>query len=67
MTVRKKKLKSIINFVVVSIFALAGFIKVKHPLSYFIGVPICSWIVYLLTNAICTDILLGEKYGAKDE
>ena len=67
MTIRKKKLKSIINLVVVLIFALVGFLKVKHPLSYCIGVPICSWVVYLLTNAICTDLFFGEKYGAKDE
>ena len=67
MTIRKKSLKSIINLVVVLLFALVGFIKVKHPLSYFIGVPICSWVVYLLTNAICTDLLFGEKCGAKDE
>ena len=67
MNIRRKNLKSIINFVVVLVFALVGFIKVKHPVSYFIGVPICSWVVYLLSNAICTDLLFGEKYGAKDE
>ena len=64
---RKNTLKSIINLFVVIIFTLVGFIKVKHPFSYLIGVPVCSWVVYLLTNAICTDLIFGEKYGAKDE
>ena len=68
MTIRRKNtLKSIINLFVVIIFTLVGFIKVKHPFSYLIGVPVCSWVVYLLTNAICTDLIFGEKYGAKDE
>ena len=64
---RKNTLKSIINLFVVITFSLVGFIKVKHPFSYLIGVPVCSWVVYLLTNAICTDLIFGEKYGAKDE
>ena len=68
MSIRRKNiLKLIINLFVVIIFALVGFIKVKHPFSYLIGVPVCSWVVYLLTNAICTDLIFGEKYGAKDE
>ena len=68
MTIRRKNtLKLIINLFVVIIFAFFGFTKVKHPFSYLIGVPICSWLVYLLTNAICTDLIFGEKYGAKDE
>ena len=68
MSIRRKNiLKLIINLFVVIIFALVGFIKVKHPFSYLIGVPICSWVVYLLTNAICTDLILGAKDGAKDE
>ena len=68
MSIRRKNfLKSIINLLVVTIFAFVGFTKVKHPFSYLIGVPICSWVVYLLTNAICTDLIFGEKYGAKDE
>jgi len=67
MTIRKNNLKSIINLVVVLIFALVGFIKVNHPFSYFVGVPVCSWVVYLLSNAMFTDLLLGEKYGTKDE
>jgi len=68
MSIRRKNiLKLIINFFVVFIFAFFGFIKVKHPFSYLIGVPICSWVVYLLTNAMCTDLIFGEKYGAKDE
>ena len=56
----KHNLKSIINFVVVIIFALFGFIKFKHPFSYLIGVPVCSWVIYLLTNAMCSDLLFGE-------
>tara|TARA_B100000965_G_C19317640_1_gene637308 strand:+ start:266 stop:469 length:204 start_codon:yes stop_codon:yes gene_type:complete len=67
MTIRKNILKSLINFVVVIVFAVIGFIKVKHPLSYLFGVPVCSWVVYLLSNAMCTDLIFGEKYGAKDE
>ena len=68
MSIRRKNfLKSIINLLVVTIFAFVGFTKVKHPFSYLIGVPICSWVVYLLTNAICTDLIFGEKYGSKDE
>ena len=60
---RKKAFRSLINFVVVLIFALVGFIKVKHPFSYLVAVPVCSWVVYLLCNAMCTDLLFGEKLG----
>ena len=67
MIIHKNKLKSIINLVVVFIFTLLGFIKVKHPFSYLVGVPVCSWVVYLLSNAMCTDLLYGEKYDANDE
>ena len=67
MTIRRNNLKSIINLFVVINFALVGFIKVKHPLSYLVGVPVCSWVVYLLSNAMCTDLLFGEKYGARKE
>tara|TARA_B100001250_G_C19584092_1_gene693405 strand:+ start:625 stop:828 length:204 start_codon:yes stop_codon:yes gene_type:complete len=67
MKIRRNNLKSIINFVVVLGFALVGFIKVNHPFSYLVGVPVCSWVVYLLSNAMCTDLLFGEKYGTKDE
>tara|TARA_Y100001968_G_C18943534_1_gene519857 strand:- start:3 stop:200 length:198 start_codon:yes stop_codon:yes gene_type:complete len=63
----RNNLRSIINLVVVLFFALVGFIKVKHPFSYLVGVPVSSWVVYLLCNAMCTDLLFGEKYGAKDE
>ena len=61
--IQKKRLKGIINFIVVLIVALIGFIKVKHPFSYLIGVPVASWVVYLLCNAMCTDILFGETLG----
>ena len=67
MKIRRNKLKSIINLIVVIIFAFVGFVKVKHPFSYLVGVPLCSWVVYLLCNAMCTDLLFGEKYGTKDE
>ena len=67
MKIRRNSIKSIINLFVVLSFALVGFLKVKHPFSYLVGVPVCSWVVYLLSNAICTDLLFGEKYGTKDE
>ena len=67
MKIRPNDLKSIINFFVVLIFALIGFIKVKHPLSYLVGVPVCSWIVYILVNAICSDLLLGETIGCSEK
>ena len=63
----KKALRSIINFVAVVIFALIGFIKVKHPFSYLVGVPVFSWVVYLLTNALCTDLLFGETLGCSEK
>ena len=67
MKIRPHDLKSIINFFVVLIFALIGFIKVKHPLSYLVGVPVCSWVVYILCNAICSDLLLGESLGCSEK
>ena len=67
MTISRKNLRSIINLVVVLTFAFVGYIKVKHPFSYLVGVPVSSWVVYLLCNAMCTDLLFGEKYGVKDE
>ncbi len=67
MNIRKKNLRSIINFVVVFIVAIAGFIKVKHPLSYLFGVPTFSWVVYLLTNAMCTDLFFGETLGCSEK
>ena len=60
MQIPRKTLKRIINLIVVLIVAIVGFIKVKHPFSYLIGVPVTSWVVYLLCNAMCTDILFGE-------
>ena len=67
MQTSRKNLKRIINMIVVLTVAIIGFIKVKHPFSYLVGVPVCSWVVYLLSNAMCTDLLFGEKYEAKDE
>ena len=67
MTIPKNNLKSIINFVVVLIFALVGFIKVKHPFSYLVGVPVFSWVVYLLINAMCTDLLFGETLNCSEK
>ena len=67
MNIRKKNIKSIINLVVVLVVALIGFIKVKHPFSYLVGVPVFSWVVYLLTNAFCTDLLFGETLGCSEK
>ena len=63
MQINRKNSKRIINLVVVLLVAVVGFIKVKHPLSYLVGVPAASWVVYLLCNAMCTDILFGETLG----
>lgn len=62
---QKKFLKTMLNFIVVLVVALVGFIKVTHPLSYLIGVPAFAWVTYLLSNAMWTDLLFGERYGAK--
>tara|TARA_B100000700_G_scaffold272346_1_gene315906 strand:+ start:74 stop:295 length:222 start_codon:yes stop_codon:yes gene_type:complete len=67
MEITRKKLKRIINMIVVLIFAIVGFIKVKHPFSYLFGVPVTSWVLYLLCNAICTDILFGETLGCSEK
>ena len=63
MQITRKNLKRIINMIVVLFVDTVGFIKVKHPFSYLIGVPVASWVVYLLCNAMCTDILFGETLG----
>ena len=67
MQIPRKALKRIINLIVVLTVATVGFIKVKHPLSYIVGVPVASWVVYLLCNAMCTDILFGETFGCSEE
>ena len=67
MKIPRKNLKRIINMIVVLIVTIVGYIKVKHPFSYLVGVPVTSWIVYLLCNAMCTDILFGEKLGCSEE
>ncbi len=67
MKIHRNKLKSTINFVVVFLVAIFGFIKVKHPFSYLVGVPVFSWVVYLLTNAMCTDLLFGETLGCSEK
>ncbi len=67
MQIPRKKLKRIINMIVVLTVAIAGFIKVKHPFSYLVGVPVISWVVYLLCNAMCTDILFGETFGSSEK
>ncbi len=48
------------NIFVVLNVPFVGFDKVEHPLSYFIGVPICTWVAYLLSNAFCSDLIFGE-------
>ena len=67
MQITKKNLKRIINLTVVLLVATVGFIKVKHPLCYLVGVPAACWVVYLLCNAMCTDILFGEKLGCSEK
>ena len=57
----KKRLKSILNLIVVITVSLFGYIKVKHPLSYLLGVPICTWIAYLFSDAMLNDLIFGEK------
>ena len=52
---------------IVLFVATIGFIKVKHPFSYLVGVPVASWVVYLLCNAMCTDILFGETLGCSEK
>ena len=67
MNITRKDLKRTINFIVVLLVATVGFIKVKHPFSYLVGVPVTSWVVYLLCNAMCTDILFGETLGCSEK
>ena len=67
MQITRRNLKRTINLIVVLIVAIVGFIKVKHPLSYLVGVPITTWVVYLLCNAMCTDILFGETLGCSEK
>ena len=66
MQIPRKALKRIINLIVVLTVATVGFIKVKHPFSYIIGVPVASWVDYLC-NAMCTDILFGETLGCSEK
>ena len=63
MQITRKVLKRIITLTIVLLVATVGFIKVKHPFSYLVGVPVSTWVVYLLCNAMCTDILYGETLG----
>ena len=67
MHITRRKLKRTINLIVVLFVATVGFIKVKHPFSYLVGVPVVSWVVYLLSNAMCTDILFGETLGCSEK
>ena len=67
MHIPRKALKRIINLIVVLTVATVGFIKVNHPFSYIVGVPVASWVVYLLCNAMCTDMLFGETFGCSEE
>ena len=67
MQITRKNLKRMINFIFVLFFATVGLIKVKHPFSYLVGVPVTSWVVYLLCNAMCTDILFGETLGCSEK
>ena len=67
MKVPKKFIQSLISFIVALIVALVGFNKVKTSLGYLLGVPVITWVVYLLTNAMCTDLLFGETLGCSEE
>lgn len=67
MRISRKNLKRIINLIVVLMVAIVGFIKVKHPLSYLVGVPLISWAIYLLCNALFTDLLFGETLGCSEK
>ena len=67
MQITRKNIKRIINLTIVLLVATVGFTKVKHPFSYLVGVPVATWVVYLLCNAMCTDILFGEKLGCSEK
>ena len=67
MNTRRKKLKSIINLAVILVVAIVGFIKVKSVLGYLIGVPTLTWLAYLLSNAICSDLIFGETTGCSEK
>ncbi len=63
----KKKLKTIISFFVALMVALIGFLKFKHPFAYLVGVPSLCWVSYLLTNAMCSDLIFGETIGCSEK
>ena len=67
MYTRRNKLKSIINFLVIVVVSIAGFIKVKTTLGYLFGVPSITWLAYLLSNAMCSDLILGETTGCSEK
>tara|TARA_B100000965_G_C19122279_1_gene553792 strand:- start:314 stop:541 length:228 start_codon:yes stop_codon:yes gene_type:complete len=67
MYTRQNKLKTIINLLVVVFVSFVGFLKVKTLLGYLIGVPTISWIAYLLSNAMCSDLIFGETTGCSEK
>ena len=67
MYISKKSLKLIISFFVALIVALVGFIKVKTVLGYLLGVPSLTWLAYLLSNAMCSDLILGETTSCSEK
>ena len=64
---RKKQLKSAISFFIALIIAVIGFIKVKTVLGYLFGVPSLTWLTYLLSNAMCSDLISGETIGCSEK
>tara|TARA_B100000945_G_C19828368_1_gene343783 strand:- start:287 stop:448 length:162 start_codon:yes stop_codon:yes gene_type:complete len=36
-------------------------------LSHFVGGPVAIWVVYLLSNAMCTDLIFGEIFGCSEK
>ena len=67
MYLRKKLLKAILNLIVVLIVAFVGLIKVKTPMGFLLGVPALTWLAYILSNAMFTDLLFGETLGCSEK
>tara|TARA_B100000700_G_scaffold323685_1_gene427971 strand:+ start:5674 stop:5892 length:219 start_codon:yes stop_codon:yes gene_type:complete len=67
MFIRKRHLKSVLNFFVVLIVALVGFTKVISPIGLFLVVPSLMWLAYTLSNALLSDLLYGETMGCSEK
>ena len=64
---RKKKLTSILSFIVALFVAIVGFIEVNTILAYLFGVPLLTCLAYLLSNAMFSDLILGETIDCTDK